>query len=92
MALDGKPAHHERIFRQIDVGANALHGEMGGWQSPAITCSVRHSLHRFGSSGLGLGMNKILARQAFKSAGLRTPFGFEIVLKADWRKQPKKTF
>ena len=24
--LDGKPAHHDRIFRQIDVVFNALHG------------------------------------------------------------------
>ena len=34
-------------------------------------------------------MNKILARQAFKSAGLKVPSGFEIVWKTDWRKQPK---
>ncbi|KKR58556.1 MAG: D-alanine-D-alanine ligase, partial [Parcubacteria group bacterium GW2011_GWC2_40_31] len=27
--LDGKPAHHDRIFRQIDVVFNALHGEYG---------------------------------------------------------------
>ena len=37
-------------------------------------------------------MNKILARQAFKSAGLRAPFGFEIVLESGLAETAKKIF
>ena len=39
-----------------------------------------------------LGMNKILARQAFKSAGLKTPAGFEIVLENELAETAKKIF
>ena len=37
-----------------------------------------------------LGMNKILARQAFKGAGLKTPFGFQIVLENGLAETAKK--
>ena len=90
---DGKPAHHERIFRQIDVAFNALHGEYGE------DGKVQQLLEAFGipytGSGVmasALGMNKILARQAFKSAGLKTPFGFEIVLENGLAEAAKKIF
>lgn len=79
--LEGKPAHHERIFRHIDVVFNALHGEYGE------DGKVQQLLESFGVPYTGsgalasaLGMNKILARQAFKNAGLKIPSGFEIVL------------
>ena len=91
--LDGKPAHHERIFRHIDVVFNALHGEYGE------DGKVQQLLEAFGipytGSGVmasALGMNKILARQAFKSAGLRVPFGFEIVLENELAETAKKIF
>ena len=64
--LNGKPAHHDQIFRQIDVIFNALHGEYGE------DGKVQQLLEAFGipytGSGVmasALGMNKILARQAF---------------------------
>ena len=89
--LDGKPAHHERIFRQVDVVFNALHGEYGE------DGKVQQLLESFGvpytGSGVlasALGMNKILARQAFKSAGLKTPSGFEIILKDGLAETAKK--
>jgi len=79
--LDGKLAHHDRIFRQIDVVFNALHGEYGE------DGKVQQLLEAFGvpytGSGVmasALGMNKILARQAFKSVGLKVPSGFKIIL------------
>ena len=79
--LDGRPVHHERIFRHIDVIFNALHGEYGE------DGKVQQLLEAFGvpytGSGVmasALGMNKILARRAFKGAGLKVPSGFEIVL------------
>ena len=91
--LDGKPAHHERIFRQIDVVFNALHGEYGE------DGKVQQLLESFGvpytGSGVlasALGMNKILARQAFKSAGLKVPTGFEIILENGFAETAKKIF
>ena len=91
--LDGRPVHHERIFRHIDVVFNALHGEYGE------DGKVQQLLEAFGipytGSGVmasALGMNKILARQAFKSAGLRVPFGFEIVLENELAETAKKIF
>ena len=90
---DGKPAHHERIFRQINVAFNALHGEYGE------DGKVQQLLEAFGipytGSGVmasALGMNKILARQAFKGAGLKTPFGFQIVLENGLAETAKKIF
>lgn len=91
--LDGKPAHQERIFRQVDVIFNALHGEYGE------DGKVQQLLEVFGvpytGSGVlasALGMNKILARQAFKSAGLKVPSGFEIVLENGFAETAKKIF
>jgi len=91
--LDGKLAHHDRIFRQIDVVFNALHGEYGE------DGKVQQLLEAFGvpytGSGVmasALGMNKILARQAFKSAGLKVPFGFELVLEKELAETAKDIF
>ena len=91
--LDGKPAHHERIFRKIDVIFNALHGEYGE------DGKVQQLLEAFGvpytGSGVmasALGMNKILARQAFKSAGLKVPSGFEVVLENELTETANKIF
>src|SRR3989338_7823616 len=91
--LDGKPSHHDRIFRQIDVVFNALHGEYGE------DGKVQQLLEAFGvpytGSGVitsALGMNKILARQAFKSAGLKVPFGFEFVLEKELAETAKDIF
>ena len=91
--LDGKPANHERIFRHIDVVFNALHGEYGE------DGKVQQLLETYGvpytGSGVlasALGMNKILSRQAFKSAGLKTPSGFEIILENGLAETAKKIF
>ena len=91
--LDGKLAHHDRIFRQIDVVFNALHGEYGE------DGKVQQLLEAFGvpytGSGVitsALGMNKILARQAFKNAGLKVPFGFELVLEKELAETAKDIF
>ena len=91
--LDGKPAHHERIFRQVDVVFNALHGEYGE------DGKVQQLLESFGvpytGSGVmasALGMNKILARQAFKNVGLKVPSGFEVVLEKELAEIAKDIF
>ena len=91
--LGGKPAHHDQIFRQIDVVFNALHGEYGE------DGKVQRLLETFGvpytGSGViasALGMNKILARQAFKSAGLKVPSGLEIFLEKGLAETAKDIF
>ena len=91
--LNGKPAHHDQIFRQIDVIFNALHGEYGE------DGKVQRLLETFGvpytGSGVmasALGMNKIFARQAFKSAGLKIPFGLEIFLEKGLAETAKDIF
>lgn len=91
--LDGKPADYERIFRQVDVIFNALHGEYGE------DGKVQQLLEAFGVPYTGsgaiasaFGMNKILARQAFKSAGLKIPLGFEIILEDGFAETAKKIF
>ena len=91
--MDGKPAHHDRIFRQIDVVFNALHGEYGE------DGKVQQLLESFGvpytGSGImasALGMNKILARQAFKDSGLKVPYGFEIILEKGLAETAKDIF
>ena len=91
--LNGKPAHHDQIFRQIDVIFNALHGEYGE------DGKVQRLLEAFGvpytGSGVmasALGMNKILARQAFKNSGLKVPYGFEIILEKGLAETAKDIF
>ena len=91
--LNGKPAHHDQIFRQIDVIFNALHGEYGE------DGKVQQLLEAFGipytGSGVmasALGMNKILARQAFKNSGLKVPYGFEIILEKGLAETAKDIF
>src|SRR3990167_8182794 len=77
--LDGKPAHHDQIFRQIDVVFNALHGEYGE------DGKVQQLLETFGVPYTGsgviasvLGMNQILATQAWEIARLKGPPGREV--------------
>src|SRR3989338_8806280 len=91
--LDGKPAHHDQIFRHIDVVFNALHGEYGE------DGKVQQLLETFGVPYTGsgvmasvLGMNKILARQAFKNVGLKVPAGFEVVLENELAEIAKDIF
>jgi len=91
--LDGKFAHHDQIFRQVDIVFNALHGEYGE------DGKVQRLLETFGvpytGSGVmasALGMNKIFARQAFKSAGLKIPFGLEIFLEKGLAETAKDIF
>lgn len=77
--LDGKPAYHERIFRHIDVVFNALHGEYGE-DGKVQGLFEAYGIPYTGSGVISssVGMNKILARQAFKKAGLKIPRGIEL--------------
>jgi len=91
--LNGKSYHHDQIFRNIDVVFNALHGEYGE------DGKVQQLLELYGipytGSGVlasAVGMNKVLARHAFKSVGLRIPFGFEVVLGGEIGETAKEVF
>lgn len=77
--LDGKPAYHERVFRNIDVIFNALHGEYG--EDGKVQGLLEAYNMPYTGSGVissSVGMNKILARRAFKKAGLKIPRGMEL--------------
>ena len=91
--MNGKPYHHDQIFRNIDVVFNALHGEYGE------DGRIQQLLESYGvpytGSGVlasAVGMNKVLARNAFKIAGLRVPVGFEIIFGGDVVKTAKEVF
>lgn len=70
--MDRKPTTPDRALHSVDVVFNALHGQFGE------DGKVQHLMETFGVpyTGAGvaasaLGMNKILAREAFKKAGLK---------------------
>lgn len=77
--LDGKHVYHERVFRNIDIVFNALHGEYGE-DGKVQRLLEAHGIPYTGSSVMSssVGMNKILARQMFKKAGLKIPRGIEL--------------
>lgn len=91
--LNGKLCHYDQIFRNVDVVFNALHGEYGE-DGKVQQLLESYGVPYTGSGALAsaVGMNKILARNAFKNAGLRTPLGFEIVLVGETRETAKEVF
>lgn len=91
--MDGKYAYPEKVFRSVDVMFNAMHGYYG--EDGKVQSMLEH--HRVPYTGSGalasaIGMNKFMAKGAFKAAGLRTPVG--ILLDADIgaREGVKKVF
>lgn len=72
--MAGVPSRPEDVFRQVDVIFNALHGEYGE-DGKVQQLFEQHRVPYTGSGPLGsaLGMNKVLAKDVFKNAGLRTP-------------------
>ncbi|MBI4691831.1 MAG: D-alanine--D-alanine ligase [Candidatus Terrybacteria bacterium] len=82
--LNGKLSYPEKIFQSVDVVFNALHGRFGE------DGKVQQLLETFGipytGSGVlasSLGMNKILAREAFTGAGLNVPRAMVVDKKED---------
>lgn len=69
-----RPSDPEKVFRSVDVIFNALHGEYG--EDGKVQRLMDHFNVPYTGSGVmasALGMNKILAREEFKKAGLRVP-------------------
>lgn len=91
--MDKKPVRHEQVFRSVDVIFNALHGEYGedGRLQQILDA---HGIPYTGSGAVAsaLGMNKILAREAFKRAGLNIPRGVEAYAENGALNEAKKAF
>ncbi|MDD4803876.1 MAG: D-alanine--D-alanine ligase [Candidatus Pacebacteria bacterium] len=81
--VDGIPVSPQKLFQNIDVVFNALHGEYGE------DGKVQQLMNQFGVKYTGskalasaLGMNKAMAKDFFKKAGLKTPV-YVLVKKED---------
>lgn len=77
--LEGRPIDLATLARSVDVVFNALHGEYGE-DGQVQKLLDRFSLPYTGSGhyASALAMNKTLAKEKFRGAGLRTPVGLEI--------------
>ena len=72
--LDGVPITPQDLVNKIDVGFNALHGEYGeDGTIQKILENIRIPFTGSGSLSSALGMNKSLAKYAFKQQGIKTP-------------------
>lgn len=72
--VNGLPADLPKISRNVDVVFNALHGSYG--EDGKVSRLLEHfSIPYTGSKALpsALGMNKVLAKEFFTKAGMRTP-------------------
>ncbi len=72
--LDGVSIQPEKLFRNVDVVFNAMHGEYGE------DGKVQQLMDKFGVKYTGsktlasaIGINKVLAKEIFIKAGLKTP-------------------
>jgi len=81
--LDGVAIAPEKLFKNIDVVFNAMHGEYGE------DGKVQQLMDKFGVKYTGskalasaLGMNKVLAKEIFIKAGLKTPV-YKVIKKGD---------
>lgn len=91
--MDKKPVRHEQAFRGIDVVFNALHGEYGE-DGKLQQVLETHGVPYTGSGVVAsaLGMNKILAREAFRNAGLKIPRGIDVSAENGALGEAKKVF
>src|ERR1035437_2597248 len=81
--LDGVVISPAKLFKNIDVVFNAMHGEYGG------DGKVQQLMDNFGVKYTGskalasaLGINKVLAKDIFTKANLKTPV-YKIIRKSD---------
>jgi D-alanine-D-alanine ligase len=81
--VDGIAIAPERLFQNVDVVFNAMHGEYGE------DGKVQQLMDKFGVKYTGskalasaLGMNKVLAKEIFIKAGLKTPV-HKVIKKGD---------
>lgn len=77
--IDGLALKPEQILSKIDVAFNALHGKYGE------DGKIQHLLESYGipftgsgSLGSAVGMNKTMAKNLFRTHGLKTPYWQEL--------------
>lgn len=83
--VNGLPADLPKISRNVDVVFNALHGEYG--EDGKVSALLDHfSIPYTGSKAIpsALGMNKVLAKELFVRAGIKTPASRVIKYKNRW--------
>ncbi|MEK7556870.1 MAG: ATP-grasp domain-containing protein, partial [Patescibacteria group bacterium] len=74
--LDGVELNPSKLPQHVDVVFNALHGEYGeDGTVQRLFDSLAIPYTRSTSFPSALGMNKVLAKSAFRHAGLKVPFG-----------------
>lgn len=74
--IDGMASTPDKIFRSLDVVFNALHGEFGeDGRAQKIFDMYGISYTGSGNWASFMAMNKPLARETFREAGLRVPEG-----------------
>ena len=73
--INGVAYEPHEVFKKIDVAFNALHGEYGE-DGKVQKILDTFSIHYTGSKSLSsaIGMNKALAKNIFKSHGIKTPY------------------
>jgi D-alanine-D-alanine ligase len=89
--LDGVKISPEKLFKNIDVVFNAMHGEYGE------DGKVQQLMDQFGVKYTGskalasaLGMNKVMAKNIFAKDGLKTPV-YKVIKKGENLKDIDKT-
>lgn len=74
--LERKSTEPEKVFRQVDVVLNALHGNYGeDGKVQQLMDSFNVPYTGSGAMASAIGMNKILAKEVFKNAGLKIARG-----------------
>ncbi len=76
---DGKERPINKIFNEIDVAFNAMHGEFGeDGKVQTILETYKIPFTGSGAVSSALAMNKILAKKIFENAGIKMPRSFII--------------
>ena len=81
--VDGVVINPQKLFQGTDVVFNALHGEYG--EDGKLQQFLDHSQVKYTGSGAlasALAMNKVMAKEIFISAGLKTPV-FKVIKKGE---------
>ncbi len=87
----GLPVKPKQVAKQVDVFFNALHGEYGeDGKIQSELDELRLPYTGSGTLASALGMNKVMANQAFRQAGLRVPHG--ILLEQPESREPREIF
>ena len=79
--IEGIPVKPEKVFADVDVVFNAMHGAYG--EDGQVQQLLEHFKIPFTGSGAlasAVGMNKILAKEVFKQHGIKTPLHTTIKL------------